>query len=74
MCRYYETFWDDTQRLQVRSVTTPILQQSVFPRIEAWRKKQPPLSSRRKCKCGSNDQFLCWLHTQHDELMGARRR
>jgi len=74
MCRYFENFWDDTQRLNLRSLTPPKKQQTEFPRFDAWRKREPPRSSRRKCQCGADDKWRCFIRTQGGQLMGERRK
>jgi hypothetical protein len=74
MCKFFERFWDSTERLQVRALNFPHRQQSVFPRIEAWQKKRPPTGGL-PCRCGcSDDSFKCYLRVQSRELMGESRR
>ena len=71
MCRYYETFWQDTLRLSPRAVKFPNRQRSRFPRLEAWQRKQPPVGSRRRCQCGAPDKWRCWIATQEQRADGS---
>jgi len=74
MCRYFENVWADTQRLNPRPVKFSKRAPWQFPRFEAWKRKEPPASSRRQCRCGRADAFKCYLRVQAKELMGESRR
>jgi hypothetical protein len=74
LCKYFETVWQNTLRLAPNTIRLPHRTELDFPRLDVWRKRQPPTSSKRRCKCGEPDSWRCWIRTQGAELMGESRR
>jgi hypothetical protein len=74
MCPVFERLWDRTARANPPRVFSVLARSPVtFPRLEFYFKKEPPMYSVRRCKCGSGDRWRCWHRTKQDSLLGERR-
>jgi hypothetical protein len=75
MCRYFRELWDRPLRIaEPRIFTVHAKQQTSFPRWELYERRQPPMQTRRPCRCGEPDIWRCWHKTKCNELLGESRR